>query len=116
MRLLLTFVFFVLWGCSSNLSVIDKATSGEGIVILSHIEDKVVVQITSYTSRNYQFFLNEIEKYANKQCDNNYEIYQSKDIIPIIAYECRSGGCDEFPEQSFVFEIKCPNKPLKQDK
>jgi hypothetical protein len=109
MRYLLVLCVFLTSGCSTNLNVIQKGAFGEGIVILSKTDEIIVAQVISFPSKNDEFFLKKINKYASNQCLSNYEINQSKDIFPIIVYECRSGGCGEFPEKSFVYEIKCPN-------
>ena len=109
MRLLLPFLIFVVSGCSTSLSIIDSEDYGEGIEILSKTDNLIVAKVVSYPTRSYQFFLNEINKYASNQCASNYEISISENIIPVIAYECRAGGCGEFPDKAYVYEIKCPN-------
>ncbi len=115
MRLLAIFLIIATVGCSSSLKVIDGTESGEGIVIMSQNGEMILAQVISYPSRSYSFYLKEINKFSGNYCGSNYEVTLRDDMIVVISYECRSGGCGESPNQAYVFEIKCPNKALKSD-
>jgi hypothetical protein len=108
MRYLLLLCIFLTSACSSDLNV--NGGYGEGIITLSKTESIIVAQVTSFPSKNDAYFLKKITKYANNLCPSDYEINLRQDIVPVIAYECRSGNCGEFLDKSFVYEIKCPNK------
>ncbi|SUI52585.1 Uncharacterised protein [Shewanella baltica] len=110
MRLLAIFLIIATVGCSSSLKVIDGTESGEGIVIMSQNGEMILAQVISYPSRSYSFYLKEINKFSGNYCGSNYEVTLRDDMIVVISYECRSGGCGESPNQAYVFEIKCPNK------
>lgn len=115
MRFLTIFLIVAIAGCSSSLKVIDDADSGEGIVIMSRNAEIISAKVVSYPSRSYSFYLEEINKFSGKYCGSNYEVTLRDDMIVVISYECRSGGCGETPNQAYVFEITCPNKALKSD-
>lgn len=100
--------------CSSHLKIIDKDSVGEGIIVLDNSANQMLAKVISFPSQDYSLFVDKVNKFAVKHCGSGYRVKLSEDVIPIVAYECRSGGCGERPDQAYVFEIDCPNNTLYQ--
>lgn len=110
MKNILFFSFLLASGCTTSLKVLNNEMDVEGITVLDQSKDLMVVQVASHNERDSAFFKDKVELFSNRVCEGKKIISVNNEIIPIIAHECRSGGCRKSADKAVVFNVSCSNK------